>query len=196
MGWWSDHKAKGISFDAWAKKKYFRDDKSFQHEVIATGLVNRSVLYMACKRTVKATKESYVYGMIVLIQWVNDPYQNMMVKEIDETCGPNEYHCPKKVFIKLSPLPDLGLFGINLKYATEWRQAVTDYHAKCDSWKAVKNGDDITIKEEIVFTGGWHLTQFTVKDKRKNLYTPRQHSQWNTVKIPKHTLLHKGYMLG
>ena len=193
MGWWSDHKAKGISFDSWAKKKYFHDDKNFKHEVVQTGLVDFNTGYLACKRTVKKTGESYIYCMVVLLRWRNNPYQNVMVKEVDETCGPCEAYCPKKVFNILSPIADLNLSGDSLKWAQEWRNRVTEYHNKLDKWNSVKKGDTVHFTEPLHFLGGVVLSDLKVYNKRKGLFIPEKQCRWDMVKVTKNNIINRDY---
>ena len=54
MGYWSDYKPKHQSIDTWARNKYNYENENYKHEVLATGLVNRTQLYIAAKRTEKS----------------------------------------------------------------------------------------------------------------------------------------------
>ena len=88
-----------------------------KYEVLRSCL-NGTTYYAAVKKTRFATEtepeKSIVFAAIVLTSVNTKDYYNFAYKDMDETCGPCEYKCPKYILDLLSPT--------NNQYANEWRQ--------------------------------------------------------------------------
>ncbi len=189
MGYWSDHKRSDKTMREWAAAKYDYENAEFKHEVIETGLVNRTTLFIACKRSVKNDPSvSYVYCMVVLIRWIKDNHYNMMIKELDETICPSYYNCPVKVFKSLTPLTD----DIDFGSAGIWREHVQEYHTARNLLKTVKVDDVIQLKSALLFNGV-EVDSLQVYNKRRLLFIPKIKCGYGVVKISKDLLLSIGY---
>lgn len=170
MGYWSDYKPKGMSFREWANNKYTFENDDIKHTVIDAALVKRTTGYIACERLSKKDGVKYIYCLVVLIRWENGDNWNMMIKEVDETCGPYECECPKKIFKLLSPVRKLRAMGNSFKWSKNWRNKVVQYHKKCDVVQQITNGDILRFNKKIKFIGGTVADVFEVVNKVKNDY--------------------------
>ena len=88
-----------------------------KYEVLKSA-VNGTTYYAAVKATRFATEttpeNSYVFAIIVLTSCNTKEYYNFSYKDMNESCGPNQYKCPKYILDMLSPTDN--------EYAKEWRE--------------------------------------------------------------------------
>lgn len=122
MGWSTIDKRKSESFKEWAIRTYNFETDKIKHTVLETGYVNYGELYIACERWSKIDGVKFVYCMVVLIR--KESKFGLMSKEMDETCHPYYYNCPKKVFNLLSPIRKTRVLGFQYRYVKDWRSAV------------------------------------------------------------------------
>ena len=73
-----------------------------------------STYYAAVKMTDKETGKFEIFGAVFLTRINNRSYFNFMYKDMDETCGPYEYDCPKGILDLLTKTDD--------EWANEWRK--------------------------------------------------------------------------
>jgi hypothetical protein len=192
MGWWGNHKPKNMSFKEWATKKYSFESDDVKHVVLDAAMVNFTQGYLACERTEKSTGKTYVYAMVLLIQWVNNPFENMMVKEIDETMGPCYYKCPERILNLLSPADEISEYPDAQKYINEWRADVKRYIANCKRWKKVQVGNVVTFEHGFSF-GGKTLTTFRLSNKKRLHFEPLENSIYNVVHIRKDSIVNSNF---
>ena len=76
---------------------------------VLRSVLKGSVWYGAVK-----LKDGRVIGMVVLTSVRNNDYYNFAYKDIDESCGPGYYDCPKAIINMLTPTDN--------EWANEWRQ--------------------------------------------------------------------------
>ena len=132
MGWTSYHveptyntKTKKYTIDRKAEcDKLFNQDMVTyndntvigKYEVLKSYIVG-STYYAAVKRTKFATEtdpeDSRIFAAVVLTSVDNKDYHNFAYKDMDETCGPYQYGCPKSILDLLSPTDN--------EYAIAWR---------------------------------------------------------------------------
>lgn len=103
-------------------------------EVLKSAMVG-STYYAAVKRTKFATEtepeQSCVFGMVCLTSTDLKNYYNFAYKDMDETCGPFKYDCPKSILDLLTPTES--------EYANEWRKACYENLAKKKNPNALCN---------------------------------------------------------
>lgn len=111
MGWTGTHKPYRMKFRDFLRTELFRDED--KEEMLECSIVRRNTAYMA----VRIKKTGEVYGLVVQILFCPNPdvYYNIHYKEVDETMGPYQTACPKKILDLLTPTDN--------KYAKEWRKA-------------------------------------------------------------------------
>lgn len=87
-----------------------------KYEVLKSAMVG-STYYAAIKQTKFATEaeeeNSIVFAVVCLTSTNLKEYYNFSYKEMDETCGPYQFDCPKSILDLLSPTDN--------EYALEWR---------------------------------------------------------------------------
>ena len=74
-----------------------------------------STVYSAVKSTNKTNGFEAVWAAIFLTSVNNKNYYNFSYKDMDETCGPYYYDCPKSILDLLTPTTS--------EYANNWRNA-------------------------------------------------------------------------
>jgi hypothetical protein len=192
MGWWGNHKPKDTSFKEWAKKNYSFENNNVKHVVLDAALVNFTQGYLACERTEKSTGKTYVYAMVLLVQWVNNPFENMMVKEMDETMWPYYDKCPERILNLLSPADEISEYPDTQKNINGWRADVKRYITNCKRWKKVQVGDIVTFEHGFSFAGKI-LTKFRLSDKKWLHFVPLEDSIYNVVHIKKDSIINSNF---
>jgi len=155
MGWTFQHMNKG------AVGKYFADNLTWDTDKVSTkllrgGLKSFREYYGAVETTDKATGVKTVWAYIGLVQWVKNDHNNFGVKDMDETCGPYAYNCPKKILELLTPTDN--------EYANKWRQANWD---RINSKLTLKHGQIIKTSTPLTFTDGTQQDTFEVHKRGK-----------------------------
>ena len=137
MGWTEYHAScyKNGKIDRKAEcDALFNDDMVLDHKIIGKFEVLKSSMvgstyYAAVKRTRFATEtepeKSCVFAAVCLTSTNMKDYYNFAYKDMDETCGPCNYDCPKKILDLLTPTDS--------EYAKNWRE-------KC--YEKLKNKQD------------------------------------------------------
>lgn len=166
MGWTFSGRH-GKSVTDMVKVSYEWENDTSKTEVLAHSInVRVGVAYLAVKSTIKASGISYVWAGVALIKLVPRDYYDFGIKEMDETVGPCERDCPKRILDLLTPLDEMAtLQGEAFRadsWAAQWR---ADCHANLAK-KAVrgvlKHGDVITLKTPVRFTDGRERGTFKV----------------------------------
>jgi len=87
-----------------------------KYEVLKSAMVG-STYYAAIKQTKFATEteeeHSIVFAVVCLTSTNLNEYYNFSYKDMDETCGPYQFDCPKGILDLLTPTDN--------EYANEWR---------------------------------------------------------------------------
>ena len=76
-------------------------------------------------------EEQRVFGVVFLTSVDNKDYFNFSYKDMDETCGPYKYDCPKSILDLLTPTES--------EYANEWRKKCYETLAKKKDPNALSN---------------------------------------------------------
>lgn len=130
MGWWgkayySCPKGKARIQAVIEDEGKNSENEQYKWEVIDSALKG-TVVYLATRRTNKATGESEVWAEVCLTRW--DPKGYFMIKSMSEDVGPYYYDCPKHIMDKLTaPYNDS---------AKEWRE-------KCEEKRRVNQQSEL-----------------------------------------------------
>lgn len=92
------------------------------HEIIAAAFAGTT--WYAAVRVDEPSGKSYTLALIVLTQAKRDG--EFLYKPVDETMGPCECACPKRIMRLLSPIEEIP----NPSYAQNWRDRVARHYAK------------------------------------------------------------------
>src|SRR5512145_779521 len=96
MGWTFLHREKGISNIDWLRGEF----STYPENVLDVATKN-GTMYVAYRTPVI---EGEVRALVILTRWVRGDYYNFGYKDMDETQGPNEDDCPRRIFELLTPL--------------------------------------------------------------------------------------------
>lgn len=139
-------------------------------EVIASAMVGTTV-YLAVRRIDTQQDIDTVYGAVILTGY-NSQRGEFLTKGMDETMGPCECSCPKRVLDLLSPT--------EYEYAKDWRKRCEE-HRKAVNAKAalkrLKEGSKIKLhdNDNTELVGTIHRHRFVFVDYLKFVYyTPAQ----------------------
>lgn len=147
MGW--------VSFPMRQKAKdWFKQDIELngRYEVLDTAIVKRNTLFAA----VKDLNTEQVFACIYLLRWSPKSDYNFSYKAMDETVGPYNYDCPKRIMDLLTPTDN--------DFANQWREKVRMYHKMNDILK--KPNTTIKLNKPVEFTNGLKFSYFK-KEGRK-----------------------------
>ena len=143
MGWLFSHREpKREPLKEWIIDKVNCEDESRSWKVLDCAIVNFSTAYMAAEYVNKKDGSRRVIALVLLIRHHRGEYCNWGYKDMDETMGPCENQCPKRILELLTPLTEED------GYAKQWR---------LDCWKNIalseklKPGVKINTKEKVSF---------------------------------------------
>lgn len=111
MGWTFTHREKGTSNLDW-----FRGEFAGGSGELLDLATKNGTAYGAYR-----TQDGEVRALVILTRWVPKDYYNFGYKDMDETQGPNDDDCPKRIFDLLTPLKE----GED-KWAAGWRERVQE----------------------------------------------------------------------
>jgi hypothetical protein len=112
-----------------------------------------NVLYMAYKIN-SGKYVGKVTALVYLLGSDKKSYYNFGYKSMEESVGPVESDCPKRILDKLSPVEELyDEDSLSIQWAREWRQRCLSKfgHKKTPPLRA---GDMIELTDPIKFTNG------------------------------------------
>jgi hypothetical protein len=154
-----------------------RDLLDYETDAHAQKVIDYAVVvttvYLLVSRTPKAAWEpsttyvndadgSFRWIAVVLTQKARDAY-DFGHKELEESMGPVEASCPKRLIAAASPLrhPDPAVDG---NYAARWRQKCLDQAAAKTRRKAeLVHGATIRLSRTLDFTDGYKGDRFVVE---------------------------------
>ncbi len=125
---------------------YWEEGLNRGHYKVLKSCMKGSTYYAAIKQMVKRVEndiyepidDGIVFGVVFLTSVDNKSYwENFAYKDMDETCGPYKYDCPKAIIDLLSPTDN--------EYALEWRR-------KCLENANKPKLSDLPIGTKIKFT--------------------------------------------
>ena len=124
-------------------------DQPQRHRVVA-----RSGKYYA----VETIATGDVWALVALSN--RDKYW-VYTKLVDETMGPYNYDCPKRILDLLTELPDEAGYD----HAREWREKCREQLELKANQPKLKPGDRIRIPNGVTFVGDWTATDFTFEGR-------------------------------
>lgn len=125
MGWTSYHathyKANGTIDKKAECDAYFMEGLNRGHFEVLKSVMKGNTYYAAVQNKLrkidnhvyKPIENGDVWAAIFLVGINNNDYYNFAYKDMDETCGPCYYDCPKSILNLLTPTDN--------EYANEWR---------------------------------------------------------------------------
>jgi len=153
MGWMTLHRPAGTS-----DRDFFTEALGENYEIVECASRNRSEFYAA----VRIKKTGDVFAYVVMLSWWPNSYENFGYKDMDESMGPNQDHCPRKVLDCLTPLEKLHPWDGEGRepYAYDWRRRCEANLAQAAKARKVKRGDTVTFGQPIGFSNGRQLDTF------------------------------------
>ena len=101
-----------------------------KQEPLAISIVHRKTLYAAVRHTPKpgtpaydrSGGKPYVFAVICMLKYCPKSDLNFGYKDMEETCGPIDKACPRKILELLTPLEEwLPTDSYGYKWAKAWR---------------------------------------------------------------------------
>jgi hypothetical protein len=149
---------------AYLTDQYTHDAEHHTYRVLAAARVANTV-YMAVKRTEKATGSFYVFAAVILIS--NTQKHGFGYKDMDESVGSYECDCPDRIMRLLSPIEEIPYPS----YAAEWRARVaarkTANAELRTKRKQLRPGSIVTLENEVRFRDGTKATAFRMRFLRR-----------------------------
>lgn len=153
MGWTYLHREPGMT-----DRDFFQGEfKSI--EILEAG-TRENVCYLACRQSASPGE---VFAVICLIDRFGDrrdPYYNFGYKDQDETMGPGDADCPRKVFDLLTPLEEMELSESGREWAGQWREHAAEALARREAASRVKAGDIVEFPAPLRFSDGSSSSRF------------------------------------
>lgn len=159
MGWTYTHKGNLTSV-----KSFFEDQFNFTKENGTYGKI------LDCKSTINTayiayetgnSEKSEVIGIVCLLNRRKE-YYNFGYKDMDESMGPNEDHCPVSILNLLSPTTN--------EWANEWRARCYNNLEKNACRKSLEAGDKIKFERTFGFSRYGKTDTFIVVNLAKGHY--------------------------
>lgn len=169
MGSTSCHRAKGQTHKEWFQQSY--GDKL---TILEASQARGGAVYMAVRHET-GERAGQVFAVVVLTGWSPRSYYNFWYKDMDESMGPCEDSCPRKILDLLSPLDELygpPFIGPLKQYQSAPGQHAREWRARCEANLARKaarpkivKGTRIRLAEPLRFTNGGEYQNFTFTGK-------------------------------
>jgi len=158
MGW------TGMSRIPEDRREFCRNELGANYEVLADSMVGGT--WYAAVKHLAPERSGQVFAAIFLTKIGSHGGQReFLLKSMDESAGPCESKCPKKILDLLTPLADPT--GSD-KYAADWRLRCRDNLAakKVAKTKKLERGDVVYLPQPVRFGDGQHRQKFTVVFER------------------------------
>jgi len=119
--------------------------KELDQWIVGDNLADSALVGSTYYAAVRDRSEGRIFGLVALTSVNNkDPDFNISVKLMDETMGPCQYTCPKRILDKLTPTDD--------EYALEWRNRCYEQIAEKNRQRRDPNSlKNLPEDTEIVF---------------------------------------------
>lgn len=138
MGWTGTYRPYGQSL------RDFFQAEFIDNEILDFATVNRTTCYAAMR------KGDEVWGLVILVTYPKNDWENIRFKYVSEEMGPVESQCPVRILDLLTPTDS--------KYAQEWRD-----RCYANARKVTPTfGDTVRFSHPITFTNGRDEDTFTV----------------------------------
>lgn len=161
MGWTFTHREKGITNLDWFRWQFCPSEP----ERLIDIATKNGVAYGAYR-----TQDGEVVALVVLTRWVRDDYYNYGWKDMDESMGPGEYDCPKRIFDLLTPLPpEKADPSVEGNWAAQWRAGVQKNLDERAARPKVKVGTRVRFPEWRYMGGDYGVCEY-LGGKGRNLF--------------------------
>ncbi len=115
MGWTYTNKSSHISAGTYIKENLLTwTNPGYQYKLLDGGVVKFRTYYGAVEKMDLATGERNVFAVVILLNYCRNDYYNFGYKDMDESMGPCEDNCPKRILQLLTPTDS--------KNANDWRE--------------------------------------------------------------------------
>jgi len=111
MGWTFTHREKGTTNLDWFRREFTGGGG----EII--DMATKGMTAYGAYRT----RSGEVRALVILTRWVPKDYYNFGYKDMDESVGPSDDDCPKRIYDLLTPLTDS-----DNEWSAEWRKRVEE----------------------------------------------------------------------
>jgi len=166
VGWTFTHREKGISNKEWFQENVVGNSNEVL-DMATVGGAFKGIAYSACR--VKETGE--VFAVVFLTQWVPNDYYNFGYKDIEESMGPAEDNCPKRIFDLLEPLPeDRADPTVEGNWAAQWRERVAANLAKKAAEPKITKGTKIRFPSWRWNGGDYGVCEYVGGRRGTNLF--------------------------
>lgn len=171
MGWFFQHRETGIS-----SRDFFRQEYGDGVQDVS---VKNGAAYIAYK-----TPEGKVMGLVCLIKYSRD-YCNFGYKPIEESMGPCESDCPKRILDQLSPVEDLYT-GKMLEWSREWRKRCRANIEKQKRKAKLQPGRVYQVNQDVRFTNGLELKpgdRIVCLDAKRRVFYPESGGHFDRIRF-------------
>lgn len=143
MGWTYSHKPRSQSIQEYFETSgCFKGVNGHEFKLLKIKVIKMRTAYCAVWHKSPDGKE-HVFGTVILLNYAPSDYHNFGHKEIEESMGPYEAHCPADILDLLSPTDNT--------YALEWRAKC---RANLEKKAGLKSGTLIRFEHPLKFTNG------------------------------------------
>lgn len=115
MGWTYTNKSSLNSAGNYIKDNLLTwNNPEYQYKVLDGGVVKFRTYYGAVEKINLKTGQRDVFAVVILLNYCRKDYYNFGYKDMDESMGPYEDNCPKRILELLTPTDN--------KNANDWRE--------------------------------------------------------------------------
>jgi hypothetical protein len=135
MGWTTTHKNSGESVKSFFEKRWNRIDEKSSFKVLDCKVKARTA-YLACETIAEGKRDVFAY--VCLLHYRPKDAYNFGYKDMDESVGPYDTHCPAAILDLLTPTTN--------EYALEWREKCRKNLEYAGQRKLTKHSFDKILK--------------------------------------------------
>lgn len=147
----------------WTWANWSSNKEALEDELSGMKIVDHSIKGNTGFAAVE-TKDGKIFGLVAMFKRDSD---GIGIKLIDESMGPAQIDCPKRILNKLTPLDELYAADQG-EYARDWRAACHAFHNRPKPPK-LKEGMTVRFPEPLDF-GPFEEQEFIVQKLDGRLY--------------------------
>jgi hypothetical protein len=186
MGWTFTHKEPNITVKKFFEKEFNCKNESGEWKILDCAVMGMKTAYMAME-IIPTQGERKVIGLVCLLGYRKNDWYNFGYKDMDETMGPCESECPKKILDLLTPTES--------SYALAWRARCLENLEKKQNRPRLQIGHVVKFSAPISFANGDTRDTFKVKSTKPLRFTTPGEYCGITYKISQRVLAHNTFTI-
>lgn len=171
MGWTYCERPDGQTIKEFFARRFGWDSPTTTQRLVGCSVVALRTAYLAIRQTDKTTGVSLINAVVCQLDYAPHDRFNQGFKDVEESMGPIEDACPRKILDLLSPVEDLYEGGNASDWAAAWRARCQTRIERAAKRPSLKTGAYLIFDEPMAFASGEKRAVFYIRDARRRVFT-------------------------